>query len=142
MYRIAEKYIQNNLPQLYNRKSFYTSRYSLQLNCKAISDKCRDMLSKEWGRRKIVTIAHGLLPTFFIPFLSFEKMTKESVTCSQCDWCRRYALAELSWLSPFAANITDCCSQGPDMHRTRFGKAIFRFSLTDNFDPSLNFPNI
>ena len=23
---------------------------------------------------------------------------------------RRYALAELSWLSPFAANITDCCS--------------------------------
>ena len=32
------------------------------------------------------------------------------LTC-QCDLCRRYALAEcpeLSWLSPFAANITDC----------------------------------
>jgi hypothetical protein len=28
---------------------------------------------------------------------------------SMYDWCRRYALAELSRLSPFAANITDCC---------------------------------
>jgi hypothetical protein len=25
-------------------------------------------------------------------------------------WCQRYYLAELSWLSPFAANFTDCYS--------------------------------
>jgi hypothetical protein len=32
------------------------------------------------------------------------------------------------------------CPYTPDAIRQR--DAIFRFSLTDNFDPSLNFPNI
>jgi hypothetical protein len=66
-------------------------------------------------------------------------MTKESVTgAGGMPWqnCHGYLLLLLILLI-VALKVQ---THAPDAIRQR--NAIFRFSLTDNFDPSLNFPNI
>jgi hypothetical protein len=97
------------------------------------------LVSEKIRHEKVASV-----PTFF--YCSREQIRlvenglKQSYTCMLA---RNRQLKQATNLTTRTPRVHNLWCQGPDTpDAIRQRDAIFRFSLTDNFDPSLNFPNI